>query len=228
MEENIINRAEDLSSANVRPVDDQYLEIDMKLTTEEEKYRCFLLLTNENKISTLCQQTYDEKYIKAFIENSTHFQIFRRKNTKEVIGFNLLKLKKKHKMDIILTCAVTNTKTYGTMIAFGAYKFAVRNKVKKILVAPRTPALRATFVRHGFTSYFGTEDIDEVLEKEVSALALKSGKTSHTRRNASRPRPHYHAEISELILQSNNVSNKASLKQKRKSGRHTLKRIRDE
>jgi hypothetical protein len=224
MEETYIDRLENGPNANIRSVDDCCQELIMKLTNETERYDCFLLLTAENKHSTICQQTYDEKYIKAFIENSTHFQLYKKKDTKEIVGFNLLKLKKNHKMDVILTCAVANTNHYGKMLAFGAYRFAIRNKVKKILAAPRTPALRATFVRNGFVTCFGTEDIDEVLEKEVSSLALKSAKTNKTR-HVRRTRPHYHRneDDTNAILQSNAAMNKATLKNNKRSGRYTLK-----
>ena len=229
MEENNLNRLKESSTSNIRPFDDQFQEVELKLSTETDQYNCFLLLAHENKHSTLCQQTYDEKYIKAFIENSTHFQMFKKIDSKEIVGFNLLKLKKKHKMDIILTCAVTNTNHYGKMLAFGAYKFAVRNKVKKILAAPRTADLRATFMRHGFISCFGTKGIDEVLEKEISPLTLKSGKTSATRRT-HRPRPNYHENLDEvnIILQNNAISNRFTLRNNRRSGRHTLKQPRNE
>jgi hypothetical protein len=223
--ENILNRFENLSVSNIRIIDDLYLESEMKLTSKEDKYNCFLLLTSENN---LCQKTYDETYLKAFIENSTHFQMYRKKETKEIIGFNLLKLKKKHKMDIILTCAVPNDKKYGTMIAFGAHRFAVRNKVKKILVAPRTPGLRATFVRHGFISCFGTEGIDEVLEKEIRVSVLKAGKTNVTR-HIRRPGPHHpHRNAENLIFQSNTISNSKTLRRNKRSGKYTLRHNRAE
>ena len=202
METNIIDRGNH-TNENCRLINDEYEEVQIRIVdNEEDHYKCLQMLTN------ICQP-YDDIYLRAFIEDSTHLLFYRKKGTKDIVGFNLLKLKKKHKMDIVLTCATVNTKKYGIMLAFGAYRFAIKHKVHTIMVSPRTPELRQTFIRHGYVHLFGTQEINEVLEKHVSAsFVLKSGDTTRRSRAATH---------------TSNSRRKRNVK----SGRYTLKHAPD-
>lgn len=100
-----------------------------------------------------------------------------------MVGFALLKARK-HILEIILLYAIPNEEKFGTMVAFGAYKIALMKRCDKIYIAPRNHELRQTFMRHGYTTLCGTEDINEVMEKPVRAS--KYIKTNTTRKTTQK------------------------------------------
>jgi hypothetical protein len=146
---------------------EKYTKIIIGLQNDEDRYNCILRLTMDDRHLNLCRSVYDETYLRAAVNNSDYIIIHRHKDDiKNIVGFALLR-HTKHKMEILLLCTIPNTENYGNMVAYSVYNFAVSKKCKGIYVAPRTPELRKTFIKHGFKHYLGLENINEMLEKTI-------------------------------------------------------------
>lgn len=138
------------------------------LKTEHDRYDCLRLLTSQNKHVQLCHNTYDEKHMNAIIDNSDYVILHHYKHRiQDIVGFALVK-KRNHNMEILLLCTIPNKEDYGRMVAFSVNNFAIIKTCEKIYAAPRTASLRTTFIKYGFIPFYGTQDIDEVLEKSIN------------------------------------------------------------
>lgn len=160
----------------------------LSLRNEEDKNACLQLIVQKQN-ATLCQGIYDESYLKSAIEYSDYAILRRRKSMHEhIVAFALVQnLSSRKALDILLACTIPNKERYGNMIAYDAYSFAVSKKYKKIYTAPRTSDLRKTFMKYGFEHHSGIPDINEVLIKTVSAIALQ--KVNKTLKRPRSPRP---------------------------------------
>ena len=162
---------------------DDYEKTLIAFLSEEDRYDCLRLLTNDNLHNYICRDTYIEKHLQTIIDSSSHFLCYRLKTDgKPIVGFALLKVRNLI-LDILLLCAIPNKDEIGTMVAFGVYNVAISKHCRRIVVAPRTPALRETFIRHGYTICHGIKDIDEVLERPV--LVPTYSRTTTTRKQKS-------------------------------------------
>jgi hypothetical protein len=154
---------------NTSTVSMKYVEKITALKTEEDKDACLRLLTLNNNSHTLCRAYYTTEHIKSSIEYSDYLLHFTSQD-RRIVAFALVQSKSKRKgriLDIQLACAIPNTNKFGKMIAHSIYTFAVKHKYPFLYVSPRTPELRATFVKYGFEPIHGIEGIDELLEKEI-------------------------------------------------------------
>ena len=140
------------------------------ISKEDDKNSCFKLLTSSKRHIIICRNKYsDDKYINSVIESSNYFLYYHMKNNiNEIISFSLVKINKKI-CDILLLCAMPNTNEYGKMMAYSVHGFAISKKCNKLYVAPRTEALRDTFVRYGFEHLRGVRSYDEVLVHHISS-----------------------------------------------------------
>lgn len=138
------------------------------LITEDDKADCYKFLTHSDKHLLLCRNTYTSKHINSIIEESDFIILHYMDTIENIVGFALVKIMKKNVLDILLLCAIHNEERLGSMVAYSVYSFAVAKKCKKIYTAPRTSALRDTFMKYGFEHLRGVKDIDEVLVKEIN------------------------------------------------------------
>jgi hypothetical protein len=154
-------------NTNVFNRDDYVLKI-LPISKEDDKNSCFKLLTSSNRHIIVCQNQYsDDKYINSVIKSSNYFIYYHPKNNiNEILCFSLVKINKKI-CDILLLCAMQNTKQYGRMIAYSVQGFAISKKCDKLYVAPRTEALRNTFIKYGFEHLRGIRSYDEVLVHHI-------------------------------------------------------------
>jgi hypothetical protein len=164
------------------------------IRTEEDQYACLKLLVGKHRHMKLCQGLYSEEHIKTSIEDSTALLYYHPVGAIEDVVCFALVAHRKNRLEIQLICAVPNTQRFGNMIAYLMFSYAVQKKCKKLMCSPRTPELRATFLRHGFVHYHGTKGLDEVLEKQVSPLKIRPVRhTRHARsiknRNTIRKKP---------------------------------------
>lgn len=168
MNTNIVNR-------------DNYTYVQYRLQTDDDRDACFLRL--RSKINeTLCQNIYSDTYINCAVEQSDYILLRRVSNSAEkIVAFALVKILKSKKLDILLVCTIPNKERFGNMIAYDIYSFALYNKCKKIYTEPRTPELRATFIKYGFVHLRGIENFNEVLEKDVHVQLIQ--KVNKTRKS---------------------------------------------
>jgi len=168
----------------------KYTEKIIPIKTQEDKDACLRFLTINHNTLTLCHGFYNDDYINSIIEYSDCL-IYYISQDKDVVAFSLVKSKSKKKgkiLDILLACAIPNKNTFGRMIAYSLYNYAVKYKYPFLYVSPRTSELRKTFMKYGFESIHGREGIDEVLEKEIDLNIprfYKRGKTQKIKRIAS-------------------------------------------
>ena len=172
METNIVRNYNEItdSSSSIKPTT-KYMEKTMAIKIEQDKDACHRFLTINNNSSMLCHKYYTDEYINSTIEYCDYLIYFTPVGeVHNVIAFALVKSKNKKKgkiLDILLACAAPNKSKFGNMIAHSLYNFAVKNKYAFLYVSPRTAALRQTFIKYGFESIHGRENVDEVLEKEI-------------------------------------------------------------
>lgn len=188
METNEIRNYNEITNTGIRP-SNKYIEKIIPIKTEEDRDSCLRFLTINNNILPLCHGFYGDNYINSVVECSNYL-IYFISETKEVVAFSLVRLRKNNKkiLDILLACAVPNNNKFGKMIANSLYNFAVKYKYPFLYLSPRTPELRKTFIKYGFSPICGIEDINEVLEKEINMNLLtinKRGKTLKVRRTVN-------------------------------------------
>lgn len=143
-----------------------YIEKIMPIKTDEDKDASFRILTLSNTL----YEGHGDKRINSIIEYSDFLIYF--SNQDSIVAFALVKSMSKKKgkvLNILLACSMPNKK-FGKMIADSLYNFAVKYKYPFLYVSPRTPELRKTFIKYGFESIYGREEVDEVLEKEIDTL----------------------------------------------------------
>lgn len=148
---------------------EKYAKSFIPLRTDEDRDACLRHLTNDSFHMQVCRNTYNDKDLKNIIEEASHYLEYTMNDDnkkKQIVGFALLKIRKDI-LEIRLLCAIPNKDNIGTMIAFGAYNIGIMKNCKRIFIAPRTEKLREIFIRHGYTKFFGTRNVDEVLEKPI-------------------------------------------------------------
>jgi hypothetical protein len=183
METNNIRNYNEITYTGITP-STRYIEKHIPIKTDEDKDACLRFLTINNK--NLCQAYYDDTHINSIIEYSDFLIYF--SNQDSIVAFALVKSMSKKKgkvLNILLACSMPNKK-FGKMIAHSLYNFAVKYKYPFLYVSPRTPELRKTFIKYGFESIYGREEVDEVLEKEIDMNILtinKRGKTQKIKRS---------------------------------------------
>lgn len=166
---------------------EKYKHMIQQLRTEDDKADCFKHLTFSNKHLSLCHNTYTSEHINMIIEESDYIILHYMDTIENIVGFALLKMLKKGVLDILLVCAIQNEERLGSMVAYSVYSFAVSKKCKKIYTAPRTSALRKTFMKYGFEHLRGVQDIDEVLVKTINPqIFSRVSKTLKIPRSTSR------------------------------------------
>jgi hypothetical protein len=188
METNNIRNYDEITNTGIKP-STKYIEKIVPIRTEEDKDACLRFLTLNNNSDALCHGFYDTNHINRIIEYCEYLLYFStQEHQHEIIAFALLHSKRINKgklLEISLACAIPNKHKFGNMIAHSIYKFAVRNKIKFLSVAPRTPELRKTFIKYGFESVYGKELEDEVLLKEIDLkipVFLTRNKTKKVKR----------------------------------------------
>lgn len=188
METNNIRNYNDITNTSIIPV--KYVEKIIGLKTEEDKDACLRLLTLNNNSQTICHAYYTTEHIKSSIEYSDYLLHFIGQD-RGIVAFALVQSKSKRKgkiLDIQLACAIPNTNKFGKMIAHSIYRFAVKRNYPFLYVSPRTPELRATFIKYGFEPIHGIEGVDELLEKEIDMnipIVYTRGKTQKRKRTPS-------------------------------------------
>ncbi len=143
----------------------------IQIKTDREKDDCLRVLTRNNNNLTQCHKYYDIEYINRTVEYSDFIIYFiNKENHKDIVAFALVKSQSKMKgkiLNVLLVCAIPNMNTF---VAHSLYNYALTYKYPFIYVSPRTPDLRETFIKYGFESICGREEIDEVLEKELEEV----------------------------------------------------------
>lgn len=192
METNDIRNYEEVINTGIRP-STKYIEKVLRIRSEDDKDACLRFLTINNKSLALCRGFYTDEYIRSVVESSDALlYVHTKEDTSQIVAFALVQTKHKKKgkiLNILLVCAVVNKHKLGKLIAHSLYNFAVTHAYLFLYVSPRTPALRATFMKYGFESIYGREGIDEVLEKELERtfpVIHTRGKTQKQRRTPSR------------------------------------------
>ena len=164
----------------------KYIETSLPLKTDEDKDQCLRFLSLTNNYKELCHGLYSDTYLNTVIESSDYFIYFHpRDETTTVVSFALVKLMSKKKgkiLNILLVCTIPNKKRFGQLISHSLYNFAIQKGCAFLYTSPRTPALRKTFVQHGFEPVYGREGVDEVLEKEIETPLELVGSRGRTRK----------------------------------------------
>lgn len=189
MESNSIRNYNEITESGIIPIT-KYIEKIIPIQREEDKDFCLRFITIENNHLDICHRFYTNEHIKTIIESSDFLLFFHKQGEiNRIVAFALVKIMKKKKgyiLNILLVCAIPNKNKFGQMIAHSLYNFAIRKKCKYLYTSPRTEALRSTFLKYGFEPVFGTQGIDEVLEKEIEIKNLTIIKSNKTRKIKSK------------------------------------------